>query len=138
MAYGAVSHLRFIKETKEIHCSFVTAKTRMVHVKPMTGPRLELSAAVPAVRLDRTLIEELEVSIDKSVFQTESTAVLQYIRNKNKRFQTFVASRLAVITIGSKPSQWNFVDSKRNPGDDASRELTVERLLSQDKWFQGP
>ena len=30
------------------------------------------------------------------------------------------------------------MDSNRNPADDASRGLTVERLLSQDRWFQGP
>ena len=104
----------------------------------MTVPRHELSAAVLAVRLDRTFREEFEISIDKSVFWTDSTAVLQYIRNEDKRFQTFVASRLAVIYDGAKPSQWNFVDSNRNPADDASRGLTVERLLSQDRWFQGP
>ena len=138
MAYGAVSYLRFINEAKEIHCSFVTAKTRLAHVKPMTVPRLELSAAVLAVKLDRTMREELEISIDRSVFWTDSTAVLQYIRNENKRFQTFVANRLAVIHDGSKPSQWNFVDSNRNPADDASRGLTVEKLLSQDRWLQGP
>ena len=128
MAYGAVSYLRFINEAKEIHCSFVTEKTRLAHVKAMTVPRLELSAAVLAVKLDRTLREGLEISIDRSVFWTDSTAVLQYIRNENKRFQTFVANRLAVIHDGSKPSQWNFVDSNRNPADDASRGLTVEKL----------
>ena len=30
------------------------------------------------------------------------------------------------------------MDSNRNPADDASRGLTVERLLSQDRLFQGP
>ena len=138
MAYGAVSYLRFINEAKEIHCSFVTAKTRLAHVKPMTVPRLELSAAVLAVKLDRTLREEIEISIDRSVFWTDSTVVLQYIRKENRKFQTFVANRLAVIHDGSKPSQWNFVDSNRNPADDASRGLTVEKLLSQDRWLQGP
>ena len=64
MAYGAVSYLRFINEAKEIHCSFVTAKTRLAHVKPITVPRLELSTtAVLAVRLNQTLREELEISI---------------------------------------------------------------------------
>ena len=30
------------------------------------------------------------------------------------------------------------MDSNRNPADDASWELTVEKLLSQDRWLQGP
>ena len=75
----------------------------------MTIPTLELSAAVVAVKLDRTLRVELEMKIDKSVFWSDSTAVLQYIRNEDKRFHTFLANRLAVIHDGSKPSEWNFV-----------------------------
>ena len=70
----------------------------------MTIPRLELSAAVVAVKLDRKLREELEIKIDRSVFWSDSTAVLQYIKNEDKRFHTFVANRLAVIHDGSKPS----------------------------------
>ena len=104
----------------------------------MTIPRLELSAAVLAVKLDRSLREELEMKIDESVFWSDSTAVLQYIKNQDKRFHTFVANRLAVIHDGSKPSQWNFVESTRNPADDASRGLSVEELLHQERWFKGP
>ncbi|XP_068691617.1 uncharacterized protein [Montipora foliosa] len=104
----------------------------------MTIPRLELSAAVVAVKLDRTLREEMEIKIDRSVFWSDSTAVLQYIKNEDKRFHTFVANRLAVIHDGSKPSRWNFVESARNPADDASRGLTPEELLLQDRWFKGP
>ncbi|XP_068735424.1 uncharacterized protein [Montipora capricornis] len=139
IAYGAVSYARFVnKERNAVHCSFLVGKSRLAHVKPMTIPRLELSAAVVAVKLDRTLREELEIKIDRSVFWSDSTAFLQYIKNEDKRFHTFVANRLAVIHDGSKPSQWNFVESARNPADDASRGLTPEELLLQDRWFKGP
>ena len=104
----------------------------------MIIPRLELSAAVVAVKLDRTLKEELEIKIDRSVLWSDSTAVLQYIKNEDKQFHTFVANRLAVIHDGSKPSQWNFVESARNPADDVSRGLTPEELLLHDRWFKGP
>lgn len=76
--------------------------------------------------------------IVRYVFWTDSTAVLQYIRNEDKRFHTFVANRLLILHDGSRPSQWNFVDSNGNPADNASRGLTVEELLSQDRWFKGP
>ncbi|XP_068741840.1 uncharacterized protein [Montipora capricornis] len=112
--------------------------SRLAHVKPMTIPRLELSAAVVAVKLDRTLREELEIKNDRSVFWSDSTAILQYIENEDKGFHTFVANRLAVIHDGSKPSQCNFVESARNPADDANRGLTPEELLLQDRWFKGP
>lgn len=77
------------------------------------------------------------MKIDRSVFWTDSTAVLQYIKNEDKRFHTFVANRLAVIHNGSKPLQWNFAESARNPADDVSRGLTSKELLLQDRWFNG-
>ncbi|XP_068760402.1 uncharacterized protein [Montipora capricornis] len=133
IAYGAVSYARFVNEERNaVHCSFLVGKSRLAHVKPMTIPRLELSAAVVAVKLDRTLREELEIKIDRSVFWSDSTAVLQYIKNEDRRFHTVVANRLAVIHDGSKPLQWNFIESARNPADDASRGLTPEELLLQD------
>ena len=92
IAYGAVSNIRFVNEEwNAVHCSFLVGKSRLGYVKPMTIPRLELSAAVVAVKLDRTLKEELEIKIDRSVLWSDSTAVLQYIKNEDKQFHTFVA-----------------------------------------------
>ena len=113
IAYGAVSYVSFVNEDKNVLCSFLVGKSRLAHIKPMTIPRLELSAAVLAVQLDRTLREELDMSIDRSIFWSDSTAVLQYIKNEDKRFHTFVANRLAVIHDGSQPSQWNFVETEK-------------------------
>ena len=138
IAYGAVSYARFVNEDKKVHCSFLVGKSRLAHIKPMTIPRLELSAAVLAVQLDRPLREELHMRIDRSIFWSDSTAVLQYIKNEDKRFHTFVANRLAVIHDGSQPSQWNFVETEKNPADDVSRGLTVEQMLHQDRWLCGP
>ena len=83
--------------------------------------RLELNAAVLAVRLNCQLQEELEIPIQRVVFWTDSMVVLQYINNESKRFQTFVANRLAVIHELSKPSMWRHVGTKSNPADYASR-----------------
>ena len=52
----------------------------------MTIPRLELSAATVAVKFDLMLKRELEVQVDRSVFWIDSTAVIKYIKNENKRF----------------------------------------------------
>ena len=84
--------MRFESANRQVHCSFLTSKSRLAHVKPMTTPRLELSGAVTAVRIDLALHEELELTIDKSVFRSDSTSVLQYIRNQDKQFGTFVAN----------------------------------------------
>ena len=137
-AYGTASYLRILNEEGNVHCSFLLGKSRLAPIKRMTIPRLELSAAVIAVKMDSLLHRELGLEIDESVFWTDSMIVLQYIKNTTKRFQTFVANRVAIIHDGSHPSQWRYVDTKSNPADDASRGLRASEILSNQRWKQGP
>ena len=94
LAYGTVSYLRMVDSKDNIHCAFLMGKSRLAHLKPMTVPRLELSAAVGAVQLNKTLKQDLDIAVTRSIFWTDSTCVLQYIRNTSN---TFVANRLATI-----------------------------------------
>ena len=110
----------------------------MAPLKALSIPRLELNAATLAVKLDRMFRKELELPITSSVFWTDSTSVLRYIRNDDKRFHTFVSNRLTVIHDGSSVSQWRHVDSKRNPSDVTTRGLSAKALLSDEKWKRGP
>ena len=71
----------------------------------MTVPRLELSASVLAVQLDQSMREELDIPITQSTSWSDSTCVLQYIRNQSRRFRTFVANRLSVIHENSAQQQ---------------------------------
>ena len=105
IAYGAVSYIRLVSVDGRIHCAFLMGKSRLAHVKTMTIPRLELSAAVVVIQLDKMLREELDITIDDSIFWSDSTSILQYIRNESRRFHTFVANRISVIHDSSKPSQ---------------------------------
>ena len=61
--------------------------SRVAHVKQMTIPRLEFSAAVLAVRMNNTL-QEFQSKVDKTVIWSDSTAVLQYIRGKETNDST--------------------------------------------------
>ena len=92
IACGAVSYLRMVDVEDKIHCTFLTGKSRLAHLKPMTVPRLELFAAVLAVQLDNSVREEFHVPITQSTYWSDSTCVLQYIRNQSKTFHTFVAN----------------------------------------------
>ncbi|XP_028404804.1 uncharacterized protein LOC114527371 [Dendronephthya gigantea] len=137
-AYGAVSYLRLVNEHGDIHVSFVIGKARLAPLKVVTIPRLELSAAVVATRLDKMVRNEIDFSIDASVFWTDSTTVLGYILNEEKRFKTFVANRVAVIHETTIPSQWKYVSTQLNPADDASRGLSADALLQNKRWLSGP
>ncbi len=64
--------------------------------------------------------------------------VLRYINNDVTRYKTFVANRLSVIREGSNVNQWNYVSTKDNPADIASRGLNVDDPVQLDKWINGP
>ena len=81
--------------------------------------------------------DELDMVIDKTVFWTDSTSVLQFINNTSRRLHTFVANRLSIIHDGSKPNQWKYVESKLNPADSATRGLTAKELIGNKQWFIG-
>ena len=83
------------------------------------------------------LREELDIVISDSVFWSDSTTVLQYIRNESKKFHVFVSNRLSVIHDGSRPQQWRYVRTRSNPADDASRGLTTKQILNDSRWWKG-
>ncbi|XP_052814266.1 uncharacterized protein LOC128241385 [Mya arenaria] len=63
--------------------------------------------------------------------------VLGYICNRSKRFYTYVSNRVQNIINVSKPEQWNFVPSEKNPADIGSRRASVTQL-SESSWLTGP
>lgn len=133
--YGAATYLRITDAGGNVKCSFVMGKARLAPIKPVTVPRMELSAAVVATRLEKMSRGELSLPINQSFFWTDSTCVLRYLENQDKRFQTFVANRVATIHDASSPSQWRYVNTQLNPADDASRGVSADSLQ---RWLHGP
>lgn len=134
--YGACSYLRAISVSNQIHCSLVMAKARVTPSKVTTVPRLELTAAVVAVRTSDLLRKELEIGAQE-FFWTDSKVVLGYVNNDARRFHIFVANRIQRIKESTDPSQWRYVKSEENPADHASRGLSAKGLLTSN-WFTGP
>lgn len=135
VGYGAVTFLRLTDNQGNTKCSFVMGKSRLTPLKSITVPRMELSAAVLATRLDKITREELSLPVDQSFFWTDSKCVLRYIENDSKRFQTFVANRVATIRDSSSPSQWNYVATDLNPANEASRGVSADGMQ---RWINGP
>ena len=135
--YGTVAYLRLSNGNGAHHVSFVAGKARLTPLKYVTIPRLELTAAVTAVRLGCMIQREMDESLDVRYY-TDSSTVLRYISNEQKRFQIFVANRVQIIRDFSQPCQWNHIISELNPADEASRGLTVNELIDSAKWIKGP
>ena len=138
MAYGAVSYLRTTDSTGHIRCFLLMAKSRLSPIKQQTIPRLELTAATLSIRLDFMIRRELSLPVESSTFWTDSMCVMRYVANENRRFHTFVENRVSIIREGSMSSQWRYVDSKSNPADDASRGMSVNDLIANRRWLEGP
>lgn len=136
--YGQCSYIRFVGKNGSVHCSFVMGKSRVVPLKPITIPRLELTAALLSVKIARLLDQELDYDNIEHFYWTDSKIVLGYIANEAKRFHVFVANRIQQIKEFSKLSQWQYIDSKENPADIASRGLSPEELTNNSPWFVGP
>ena len=66
--YGSVSYLRITYPDGNVECSFVAGKSRNAPLKTVTIPRLELQAAVLAVRMDKAIRMELELDIRRVTF----------------------------------------------------------------------
>ena len=134
--YGACSYLRIVTHSGSIHVALIMSKGRLAPLKTVTIPRLELCAAVLAVRLDVLLRRELDIQIVRSSFFTDSAIARAYIQNESKRFKVFVANRVSEIRQHSHSDQWHHIDGKQNPADILSRGCDVEKMPSN--WFHGP
>ena len=132
--YGAVVFLR-VQCKDDIHCSFVMGRSRVSPTKPVTIPRLELTAAVVGVELMQLVRRELDLVVRDVYFWTDSTSVLHYVRSTAKRYQVFVANRIATIQAGSDPLQWHHVPTSCNPADLASRGTLSSQVDADDMWI---
>ena len=89
------------------------------------------------MRISQKLRRGLSYHIDQEYFWTDSKVVLGYISNESRRFHVFVANRVQEIQNSTSVEQWNHVESKQNPADEASRGVKSQELLHS-RWINGP
>ncbi len=137
IAYAACTYLRYENSKGQVCTALVMARSRLAPIKDISIPRLELTAAVLGVRQSSLVEQELDLKIDSVFYWTDSTIVLKYIKNEDKRFHTFVANRLEVIRNQSNVNNWRHIRSNLNPADGASRGLCIKDH-TKDIWLHGP
>ena len=104
----------------------------------MTVPRLELTAAVLAAKVSVFLENELDYTNIKHYYWTDSKVVLGYINSEERRFHMFVSNRVQQIREMTGRHQWNYIDTKLNPGDFTSRGMTADDIKDSSEWWNGP
>ena len=114
-AYGAVAYL--VHQNKQV--AFIMSKTRVAPLKPLTLPRLELSAAVLAARLGDFIMRSIQhTSFFKlnSHLWSDSQIVLHWI-SSNKNLKQFVLHRVNEITTLFPAILWHYCPTSQNPAD---------------------
>jgi transposase InsO family protein len=135
-AMCAVVYLRGTHEN-ETQVSFVVGKARVSPFRSQTIPKLELQAAVIACRLHMLVSDELDFNKMSTVFWSDSTTVLQWIKGSHKKQPVFVANRVAEILEHSSVDQWKHVPGEQNPADCGTRGMAPSDLKSS-IWLNGP
>ena len=103
----------------------------------MRVAKLEMQAAFFGVGLRELILQQHDFEVDRFVYWTDSTSVLQWLRASNNKQPVFVANRVAEIPENSTIDQWRHVEGKLNPADIGTRGRTVEALKEGD-WVTGP
>ena len=78
------------------------------------------------------------LQIDKRLCWSDSTTTLQWIKNEEREWRSFVQKRVDEIRKLAEPQTWSYVRSEDNPADILTRRCKALELLVEDKWWKGP
>lgn len=131
--YGTVTYLRMQNNSNNIHVSFTLGKARVAPLKQVTIPRLELTAAVLAVRVDAMLRAELQLPLENSCFWTGSTSEMrtgdfkplwrtEYLPSEEQPMYTSGGMFIPLRALQTKPQE----------------DLQWIILLTDRRWINGP
>lgn len=138
LAYGAVVYLRIRTISDSVHVTLLTAKSKVAPIKPLSIPRLELSAAVLLARVVESVQNTMSLETVPVYCWTDSTVALAWIQKHPSTLMTFAANRVAAIHNHAPKAIWKHVPTKENPADCASRGLYGSEILSHTLWWNGP
>ncbi|GFX62362.1 integrase catalytic domain-containing protein [Trichonephila clavipes] len=137
-AYCAVIYIRSKDATQIVVSRLLTSKTRVSSVKPQSLPRLELCSALLLANFLQDTLPTLTVPISETFAWSDSKITLAWLKSDPRRWQPFVANRVAQIQELTPNVQWNFVRGLENPADCGTRGIPPTKLEKFNLWFNGP
>ncbi|XP_059046734.1 uncharacterized protein LOC131842217 [Achroia grisella] len=137
-AYGACLYIKSVNKQGDVLVKLLLAKSKVAPIKPTTIPRLELCAALVGVRLYEKVMSSLRVNVKRTIFWTDSTIVLGWLKMLPNKLQPFVRNRVVEILEKTEHSVWRHVPTDKNPADHISRGVKASELQELDLWWSGP
>ena len=147
-AYACVTYLVTFQAGGHSDSNNAFSKTRVAPVKwresvvgrdeTLSIARLELLAAYIGARIGQYVENDLDVSIERHVYFTDSLINLQRIKKGAGSWKVWVGNRLVDILSRSKAENWYYTPGTNNPSDMASRGTSAELMCSSEVWWKGP
>lgn len=137
LAFAAAAYWRVRRPDGEFDVAFVAGKTRCAPQKLLSVPRLELQAAVLAVRLGVTIRSAHELNV-RTIYWSDSRTVVCWIRSHHRRYKPFVAHRVAELLEDSSVEDWRWIPTGDNVADDATRPVWPSTFNAASRWLSGP
>ncbi|KAK5982915.1 hypothetical protein GCK32_022806, partial [Trichostrongylus colubriformis] len=141
----AISCCSYVTHLPSHHTKgLLSAKTRLApKEKQLSIPRLELLAILISLRLAKTILRSYKGRIKLVRIVNDSRIALAWIQT-TKRLPLFVANQVERIKklrriihqLGALV-EFNYIESKNNPADVATRPTTKEAFEASD-WLPGP
>ncbi|GFW77844.1 integrase catalytic domain-containing protein [Trichonephila clavipes] len=94
--------------------------------------------ALLAARLAKEVKKILDQKCStRAFFWTDSQVTLHWIKGPSHRWKPFVANRVREIQSLTDPNSWFHCSGKDNPADLLTREISVDALTTNSKWWNG-
>ena len=127
-AYGSVLYLRrLVNGVTTVAIVWGKSKVVLRHQESLPIARKELVAAVTTAELSKKAFVALEFPNCKQYFWSDSSNVLQWIKNKGLRLDRFISRRIEKICLLSKSEDWRYCPTNLNPAYVASRPDGVKK-----------
>ncbi len=134
-AYGAAVYIRRVHADNSTTVSLVTAKARVLPLKPVTIPKAELLAALLLTNLLDKVANMLYIPVSSIHAWSDSEIVLHWLAKDHTQLEKFVSNRVRLIVDTLPPRHWKHVKSGDNPADLASRGLHARQLIESTLWW---
>ena len=129
-AYGAFAYIVSGNES-----SLVMARNRVVPLRTMTIPKLELMSALVGARLCDHVLSNLQCI--RAYLWSDSQIVLNWLSSE-KTTTTFVKNRVKNIRELTSNHQWRYCPTETNLAAILSRGMSYDKFKDSNLWMHGP
>ena len=121
----------------QVYCALLVNKSRIVWLKFISVPRLELTGVALSIKKSKILDLKIGYHVFGEVYWTDNQVVLGYINSDFCQCKVFLENRVQQIPDDTSTKQWHYVEICNNPADDPSRGLDSKVKKEIKRWFDG-